>query len=67
LAGPVKVVNLRVELGLARSKSEARRLIQQGGVRLDEERIDDVEQIVQPNGQPQVLRVGKRQFVRLSE
>jgi tyrosyl-tRNA synthetase len=67
LAGPVKVADLMAELGLVRSKSEARRLIQQGGVRLDEERIRDVEQMVQPKGRPQILRVGKRQFVRLSE
>jgi tyrosyl-tRNA synthetase len=67
LIGPVKVVDLMAELGLARSKSEARRLIQQGGVRLDEERISDAEQMVQPTGQSQVLRVGKRQFVRLNE
>jgi tyrosyl-tRNA synthetase len=55
-----------MELGLARSKSEARRLIQQGGVRLDEARVNDIEQMVQPGGQSQVLRVGKRQFVRLA-
>lgn len=67
MAGPVKVADLMTELGLVRSKSEARRLIQQGGVRLDEERIRDVEQMVQPKGRPQILRVGKRQFVRLSE
>lgn len=67
MAGPVKVADLMAELGLVRSKSEARRLIQQGGVRLDEERIRDVEQMAQPKGRPQILRVGKRQFVRLSE
>jgi tyrosyl-tRNA synthetase len=54
-------------LGLARSKSEARRLIQQGGVRLDEARVNDVEQMVQLSGQSQILRVGKRQFVQLEE
>jgi tyrosyl-tRNA synthetase len=65
LAQPANIVDLIATLGLARSKSEARRLIQQGGVRLDDERIHDIEQVVEPQAQGQVLRVGKRGFVRL--
>jgi tyrosyl-tRNA synthetase len=50
--------------GLARSKSQARRLIQQGGVRLDGESVEDIEQTIAANGE-RVLQVGKRKFLRL--
>ncbi len=63
LTAPVKLVDLLVTLGLASSKSNARRLIQQGGVRLDDTRIDDLEALVEPG--EHVLQVGKRNFVRL--
>lgn len=46
---------------LAKSKSEARRLIQQKGVRLDGETLTDAHQ---PFPGPGVLQVGKRRFVR---
>jgi tyrosyl-tRNA synthetase len=65
LDGPTHLIDLMAALGLARSKSEARRLIRQGGVRLDEQKVGDVEQMVEPRAGAQVLRVGKRQFVRL--
>jgi tyrosyl-tRNA synthetase len=65
LAESVNIVDLLAALGLARSKSEARRLVQQGGVRLDDRRIDDIEMMVEPDGTSQVLRVGRRQFVEL--
>jgi tyrosyl-tRNA synthetase len=65
LAAPeVNVVDLLVEAGLVRSKSQARRLIQQGGVRLDGEPITDIEQAISTNGE-RVLQVGKRKFLRL--
>lgn len=63
LSGPVNIVDLIFEAGLARSKSEARRLVQQGGVRLDGERVTDIETVVEPK--EAVLRVGKRRFLRL--
>ena len=65
LPKPKNIVDLIVELGLASSKSEARRLVQQGGVRLDGERITDIGYTVQPDGASHVLRVGKRKFVEL--
>jgi tyrosyl-tRNA synthetase len=58
----VNVVDLLVEASLARSKSEARRLVQQGGVRLNGQPIADIAQTIPTEG---VLQVGKRRFVRL--
>ncbi len=63
LQEPVSLVDLMVEAGLTRSKSQARRLIQQGGVRLDGEQIQEVEYVVEPD--EQVLQVGKRRFLQL--
>jgi tyrosyl-tRNA synthetase len=55
------VLDAIVTAGMARSKSEARRLLEQGGVYLDGERVDDIEARVRPG----VLRVGRRRFARL--
>jgi tyrosyl-tRNA synthetase len=52
-------------VGLASSKAEARRLIQQGGVSVDGERqMSDCETLWQP-GMTALLKVGKRRFVRV--
>ncbi len=65
LVEPVKLVDLIAEAGLAPSKSQARRLIQQGGVRLDDERVTEIEAEVSPDGE-RILQVGKRRFLRLT-
>ncbi|MFW6115506.1 MAG: S4 domain-containing protein, partial [Chloroflexota bacterium] len=49
---------------LARSKSQARRLVQQGAVRLDGEKIEDIDTELVVEGEA-VLRIGKRRFLRL--
>ena len=64
LKAPANIVDLICAAGLAPSKREARRLIEQGGVKLQGEALARVETIVEP-GRPQVLQVGRRRFVRL--
>jgi len=64
LAEPMNVVELMVAAGLAPSKSQARRLIAQGGVRFDDERVTSADLIV-PARAGAVLRVGKRRFLQL--
>lgn len=64
LAGPVNIVTLIVQARLAPSKSEARRLIEQRGVKLDGQPVENVDTVIEPG--PQVLQVGKRKFLRLS-
>ncbi len=49
---------------LAKSKGEARRLVQQGAVRLDDARLDDAEAVLDP-APGAVLKVGKRRFARI--
>lgn len=62
--GEILLVDLIVEQDLASSKSEARRLIQQSAVKLDDDVIEDINSSIQVKG-PQVLRVGKRRFLKL--
>jgi tyrosyl-tRNA synthetase len=57
-------VDLLVESGLIKSKSQARRMISQGGVRLEDAQIEDVQAVVEIDS-PKVLRVGKRRFLKL--
>lgn len=61
----VAVLDLIMCAGLAPSRSEARRLVGQGAVRIDGRRVGDVgEEIVLP-AQGVLLKVGKRRFARL--
>jgi tyrosyl-tRNA synthetase len=64
LSRPQPLVDLLVLTGMAPSRSEARRLIRQGGVRLDGETLSEVETIIQVD-RPRVLQVGRRRFMRL--
>ena len=64
LTEPTSIVELMTREGLASSKSEARRLIQQSAVRLDGQTVQDINQVVQPHS-GSVLNVGKHKFVRL--
>ncbi len=56
------VLDLLVEQQLAPSKSEARRLMEQGGVKLNDEPITDLHATVQPG----ILKVGKRKFLKIT-
>ncbi len=64
LLQPMGVLELLTNAGLTPSKSEARRLVQQGGVKLDGERIDDFDFTIAPGGE-RVLQVGRRKFLKL--
>jgi tyrosyl-tRNA synthetase len=61
-----KLPRLMVETALVSSVSEARRLIEQGGVRLEGERVTDVNHEVDLSaGQAILMQVGKRRFLRV--
>jgi len=61
----VWLVRALTHLGLAASASAARRLIKEGGVRVDGRRVED-EQERLPRGTACLLQVGKRRFHRVS-
>ena len=52
------------QAGLTASTSEALRLIKQGGVRIDGEKVEDPAQEI-PTGETHVFQVGKRKFMRV--
>jgi tyrosyl-tRNA synthetase len=63
--GEVWLPKLLVEAGLTGSTSEARRLIKQQAVSLDNEKVLDTEYAVQPSGEV-LIKVGKRRFAKIS-
>jgi tyrosyl-tRNA synthetase len=65
--GPAKRLSLLlVELKLAPSRSEAERLMKQGGVEIDGKRIDDVKyEIDLSKAVAFLLRAGKKKFLRI--
>ena len=64
--GEKLLVDLIAESGILNSKSEARRMITQGAVRLDGALVDDINAMVFSGGE-QVLKIGKRRFLRIVE
>ena len=63
-AGKIGILTLMVKAGLAPSTSEARRLIQAGAVKLDEEKVADVRLEIEPKDGV-VIRSGKRGFAKI--
>jgi tyrosyl-tRNA synthetase len=66
LAEPTGLVMWMKTQGLAASATEARRLIEQGGVRLDGEVVTDVRLELAPSARDRVLQVGRRRFLRIA-
>jgi len=60
---PKPLVKLLTECGAVSSNGEARRLIQQGGVRINDEKIDDINYSFQDKGE-YITKVGKRRFFK---
>ncbi len=63
-AAEMPLLDLIVEIEFAPSKGEARRLIQQGGVTLDGDKVTDTNMTIK-FGKEQILKVGKRKFIKL--
>lgn len=62
---PADIITVMVDAGLASTKSEARRLIQQNGVKLDGETVGSID-IILTEKKGKVLQVGKRKFARIN-
>ncbi len=63
--GSMKLIRLLVELGLQASNGEARRSIQQGAVRINQEKVTDPQAAITVND-GDIVQVGKRKFARIS-
>jgi len=59
------IANLLKESGLTKSTSEANRMIKQGAVKIDGNKVDDLKFVVAP-GNKHVFQVGKRRFARVT-
>jgi len=64
-AGAIKLVKLLASEGLAPSVSEAQRLIAQGGVRVNGERVNDVKLELGSTSGEALIQVGSRKFLRV--
>ena len=63
---PVRVFEVVLATRLASSASEARRLVQQGGIRIDGDRVEDPYQTVEIRpGETRLVQRGRRDFARL--
>ena len=65
-AGTYKLADLLVQANLAASKGEAKRLIEQGGVKIGGEKVSDAKANFTINsGNDFVFQVGKLKFLRV--
>jgi len=65
----IGVLDLFAEAGLASTKSDARRLIEQGGAFINEEKISDIKALIGKEkldkDNEMILRAGKKRFMRI--
>lgn len=62
--GEIGLANLLKDAGLVASTSEANRMVQQGGVKIDGEKVDDAKLIITTS--TAVYQVGKRKFAKVT-
>lgn len=60
----IAIVDLLLETNLAPSRSEAKRLISQGGVSIDGDKISDLSAIIKLKNE-NIIKVGKRNFLKI--
>jgi tyrosyl-tRNA synthetase len=63
-AGEVGLLNLMVQAGLCRSNGEARRLVRQGAVKINDEKVSDERAQILPE-EGMIIRSGKRGFAKI--
>lgn len=61
----ISLVDIIMGNKLVESKGELKRLIAQGGIKIDDEKCSDINTVVKIDNLPQVLKVGKRKFLKL--
>ncbi|MFN3387105.1 MAG: tyrosine--tRNA ligase [Candidatus Thermochlorobacter sp.] len=63
-ADEIGLLDVMVLAKVSASKSEARRLVEQGGVSIDNLKVSDAKQILRLDGE-KIIKVGKRKFFRV--
>ncbi|MGE5440114.1 MAG: tyrosine--tRNA ligase, partial [Bacteroidota bacterium] len=61
----IGILDLILTVKFAPSKQEARRLVLQGGVTVDGERVDDIAAVIVLDKE-KILKVGKRKFIKIT-
>ena len=59
---PIGVIDLLFKLNFAKSKSEAKRLVLQGAVKFEDEKIQDINFKIEKSG---ILKAGKRNYAKI--
>ncbi len=62
--GPIGIIKLLTETKMVASNGEARRMIEQGGVSIDGNRVEDQNALIEI-GRGVILKVGKRRFAKV--
>ena len=62
--GEPVLLDVLVDSGLVKSKSQVRRLIQQNGVKINDETVSDPYLVLKP---PVIVQVGKRRFLKVED
>lgn len=64
MSAPMGVVDFLVAIGMFGSKSDARRMVEQGGIQIDGEKITDWRAVIAPKAEFMVQR-GKKNFLKV--
>ena len=67
--GAIDIISLLQKAGLVPSRSEGRRAVEQGGVSVDGEKVDDIKAVItkeQLSGEGIVLKRGKKNFRKVT-
>lgn len=60
----INIIDFLIKARLVESKSEAKRVVEQGGVAIDNQIISDPNASIAPKNE-QIIRVGKRRFIKI--
>ena len=60
------IITFLAKVSIVSSRSEARRMIQQGAVKINGERVQNIDEVIRWEDE-MVLQVGKRRFVQIEE
>jgi len=64
--GKIGIANLLKEAGLETSTSNAMRMIRQGAVKIDGEKVEDTKLVVDAGSDAKIYQVGKRKFAKVT-
>ncbi len=62
----IPMIDLLLTLGAAVSKSDARRMIQQKSVLIDDRKIEEISEVLELGEEPQIVKAGKRKFFKVA-